>query len=410
VRLIFVNRYFWPDASATSQLLTDLAVNLAAQGHAVTVLTSRQRFDRPAASLAAAEWHQGVEVRRVWTSRFGRDRLWGRALDYLTFYLSAVIYVLARVRAGDVVIAKTDPPLLGAVLGPFVRAKRARLVNWFQDIYPEVAARLGVVSEHSLLARLLRRWRNRSVRKAALNIVLGEGMREYVMRAVSSPGPMRVIHNWSMPLEYSSIPVADNPYRRQLGAQDKVLFSYSGNLGRAHRFEALLEAADRLRQQPHIRFLVTGAGPKLQAVRDEVQRRALPNWSFLPYQPRDQLALSLGTADVHLISLDPALEGLIVPSKIYGVMAAGRPCLFIGDPAGEVANLLRQYDCGTSMHPDDPAQLARTIERLAADPALRHRWGANARKAFEQHFSFAHAMRHWEEALGKLQQEFFNVS
>jgi colanic acid biosynthesis glycosyl transferase WcaI len=143
-RVIFVNRYFFPDHSATSRILSDLAFALAESGRAVCVVTSRQRYDDPQAQLPAEEKIRGVDIHRVSTARFGRSTLWGRGIDYLTFYAGAGRAIRSLARPGDIVVAKTDPPLLSVVAMRAARKAEARGINWLQDLYPEVAIELGV--------------------------------------------------------------------------------------------------------------------------------------------------------------------------------------------------------------------------------------------------------------------------
>jgi glycosyltransferase involved in cell wall biosynthesis len=393
VKLVFFNRYYWPDRSATSQLLTDLATGLAAAGHDVRVVAGNRMQDPSAPPLPARDRDRGVEVARLPATLLGRFGLPGRALDYLFFYMAAFWHVLRHVRRGDVVVAKTDPPLLGAMLQPALRAKGAALVNWLQDLYPEVAEELGVLKVRPFAA-LLRSRRNQSLRGARMNVVIGERMRERVL-ALAPSAAVTVIPNWAEPLSCPPVPAPDNPYRQQLGLKDQVVFGYSGNLGRAHRFDALLAAGAALSDRRDLHFLVIGDGPQLATVRDAA--KDFPNWSFLPPQPRERLAESLGAIDVHLVSLEPRLEGLIVPSKIYGVLAAARPCVFIGAANGEVATLLRTYDCGVPLTPDDVAGVVQTFQRLAADRALRERLGNQARLAAIQ-FGFDSAAARWQRA------------
>ena len=395
MKLVFFNRYYWPDRSATSQLLTDLATALAAAGHEVIVAAGNRTQDLAAPRLPLHGRDRGVEIRRLRTTGFARFGLAGRALDYLAFYLSALWFALGHVRHSDVVIAKTDPPLLGAVLAPALRLKGAALVNWLQDLYPEVAEELGVLRRSPFTA-LLRRLRNHSLRAARLNVVIGERMRERVL-ALAPSAAVTVIPNWSEPLDCPPVPAPDNPYRRQLGLADQVVFGYSGNLGRAHRFEALLAAGAQLRDRRDLHFLVIGDGPQLPAVCAAAQGFA--NWSFLPPQPRERLAESLGAIDVHLVSLEPALEGLIVPSKVYGVLAAGRPCIFVGAADGEVASLLQRHDCGMTVATDDGAGLASALAQYASDRDLRHRHGRNARTAASAYADSA-SLAGWLAALG----------
>lgn len=397
MKVFFFNRYYWPDRSATSQMLTDLATALAASGEQVVAVAGDREQDSAAARLPRHESDRRVEIRRLRASTLARFGLPGRALDDLAFYLAAAWFALRHVRRGDLVVAKTDPPLLGAVLGPAARLKGAGLVNWLQDLYPEVAEQLGVLRPSAFTA-LLRWLRNGSLRSARVNVAIGERMRERVA-AIAGGDRVTVIHNWSPPLAATAAPAPDNPYRAQLGLRDEVVFAYSGNLGRAHRFDALLAAGEHLRERRDLRFLVIGDGPQKAAVEAAARERALSNWSFLPLQRRERLADSLGAADVHLISLEPKLEGLIVPSKLYGVLAAGRPCIFIGAPDGEVAEILRRHDCGITVDPEHPAALVDTIETLAGDATLRRRLGANARRAFDERFTLARALERWAAPL-----------
>jgi hypothetical protein len=176
MRVIFVNRFFFPDHSATSQMLTDLDAALGQSHMDVAVITSRQRIDDPGAGLPARDRVAGADVHRVWSSTFGRRSLVGRALDYLTFYLGAGWRLMGLCVRDDVVVAKTDPPLISVVAGLVVRLRGARQVNWLQDLFPEIAEVLGVGGVSGWRARVLARWRDASLRLAHTNVVLGERM------------------------------------------------------------------------------------------------------------------------------------------------------------------------------------------------------------------------------------------
>ena len=177
-KIVFVNRFFYPDHSATSQMLSDLAFDLAKAGGRVEVITSRLRYDDPAAQLPSFEVIQGVSVHRVWTSRFGRGGLVKRSLDYLTFYITAAYKLWQRTDSSTIVVAKTDPPLFSIVAAPIARLRGAKLINWLQDLFPEVAAALGVKFICWPILNVLRSLRNWTLRSAHMNIVIGELMKE----------------------------------------------------------------------------------------------------------------------------------------------------------------------------------------------------------------------------------------
>ena len=401
-KIIFINRFFYPDHSATSQMLTDLAFHLAATGRTVQVISSRQRYDDPGARLPVREVVAGVRVYRVRSSRFGRHFLPGRAIDYLTFHLGALWRLLWLARGGDLLVAKTDPPLISVTVLPVVRLKRLRLVNWVQDLFPEVAEALGVRIMHRLVAGPLRWLRDRSLNTAAVNVVLGQRMAARIGQRGIDPARIAIIHNWSDGQAIAPVAAEENPLRREWGVADLFVVGYSGNLGRAHDHETVLEAASLLRDRAEILFLFIGGGAGLERLRRAVRERGLSNVRFQPYQPRARLALSLGVADLHWMTLLPELEGLIVPSKFYGIAAAGRPLLHVGDPEGEIGGLIRDAACGVTVRPGAARELAAWIAGLAADRGRGQEMGRRARRLFESRFDRPVAMAAWSRLLDRV--------
>ena len=399
--IVFVNRFYRPDQSATSQLLTDLAEALAARGHAVTVVCSRQLYGDPATRLAPEEEIAGVRIHRVATTRFGRDRLIGRAIDYASFYASCAVALVARLGAGDVLIAKTDPPLLSILAAPIARWKRASLVNWLQDVFPEVASHLGANPLPRPLDGWLRRRRDASLRAARLNVVIGRRMRDRLIGRGVAPEKLVVIDNWA-DADIEPKPATASALRAREGLAGRFVVGYSGNLGRAHDTETLIGAAERLAGDPLVVFLMIGGGAKMGPLRAEVAARGLGNFRFLPYQPRSELGDSLAAADVHLVSLIPTLEGLIVPSKLYGILAAGRPTVFVGDPDGEIACIIRDADCGVAVGVGDAAGLAAALDGLRKDPARCAAMGERARGVYEEKYAREAAVGRWEGVVGLL--------
>lgn len=395
VRVVFVNRFFYPDLAPTGQLAADVAFDLAAHGREVHAVTSRLSYDAPGRALAADETVRGVRVHRVWTTRFGRGTLPGRALDYASFYVSATLKLLALLRAGDVVVAKTDPPLVSACAAFAAWVRRARLVNWQQDIFPEAAVELGFGSLAGVLGCPIRMARNWSLRRAAANVALGERMAAR-LRGIVPRAPVHVIHNWADGARVRPI--------REMGRDGRFVAGYSGNMGRAHELETILEACLRLKDEPAFAFVFTGGGQKRAQIEEAVRRHGLSNVELRPYVEEEHLAESLGACDVHLVSLLPRLVGLIVPSKFYGVAAAGRPAIFVGDPDGEIARLLRRHEIGISVRPGDVEGLVTAIQSLRKDEAGRLAMGARARKAFEAQWDKPIALAKWRALIEDVTQ------
>jgi len=404
MKIIFVNRYYAPDHSATSQMLTDLATALAAEFQ-VYVVTSRQRYDDPGASLPRYELDHLVSIDRVFSTTFGRASIPGRALDYLSFYIAASLRLFHLARRVDAIVAKTDPPLISVPAGWVARLRRAHLVNWLQDIFPEVAAELGLSVGRGTAGATLRRMRDASLHRAAANVALGLRMQDRVAAAGVGRERIHVIPNWADGVALQPSPREANPLRTEWGIEEKFVVGYSGNFGRVHEFHTLIGAAEALCAQPDIVFLLIGGGAQITMLEIAARDRGLQNVVFKPYQPRSQLGQSLGVADVHVVTLRPELEGLVVPSKFYGIAAVGRPTIFIGDPEGEIGRIVRETASGACVGQGDVKALVDAITSLRDDPEVRQQMGRNARRAFDLNFDKSIAVAAWRSLFHALEQK-----
>lgn len=389
-RVIFVNRVYRPSIAATAQLLTDLAEGL--------VLRLRDWDVHVIAAGIGPEQCNGVSIHRT-----GGDEthagLLSQARNYGQFILRARRQIALLARPGDVVVVMTDPPMLGAAVTGIAKERGARIVQWIQDIYPEiVSTHAGAIARLPLLP--LRWQRDHSWRAARRCVALGEDMAQVVTAHGVPADKLVIAPNWA-PRELDA-PAADAAVaarRVAWGCADKFIVAYSGNLGRVHEFAAVLAAAGELSARPDIVFLFIGRGPRFDEVRAAAQARGLANIRFLPPETRENLAAALAAADAHLVTLKPAFARLVYPSKLAGVLAAGRPVLFVGPAEGEIARLLAREQCGAAFAPSDGAGLAAAIRQWQADPSRQARLGRAARSAYEKHFTFEAALAHWETIL-----------
>jgi len=384
-RVLFINKYYRPDNAATAQMLSDLAEFLAGHGFAVTVLTGRSGYRRSGGRLRCRETLNGVRVIRVASAGFGRHRTVGRLLDYVTFFFSAMVAAFGLPRQ-DVVVAMTSPPMIHVLGGVLHRIRRWRLALWTMDVYPDVAAALGVLSRTSCLFRCLADINRRVLRSADVVIAIGSRMAERLARAGTRAEALHTVHNWADGRHIVPVPPDENPFRLEQGLGQRFVVEYSGNVGLGHAFDAMLEGARRFNSDSEIAFLFIGGGPAMQRVLAYERRHALHNLVRLPWQPRERLALTLSAGDVHVVTLKQGLEGLLVPSKIYGIMAAGRPVIFVGPEACDTARVIRKAACGFVISNGDADGFVECVERLRAEPALRARLGRNARRFFEANF------------------------
>lgn len=374
-------------------------LDLSGDDSNIMVLTSRQSYDTPNVSLPRREQISGIDIHRVWSTHFGRAALLGRTLDYLSFYISVCLHLHRIARSGDVVVVMTDPPLMSIPVALVLRRRNVRIINWLQDLFPEVAIVLDVRFVKGWAGRWLQRARDWSLNAADRVVVLGDLMKERVEAAGIDGSRIAIIPNWADDNALEPVPPGQNELRDRWGLNGKLVIGYSGNLGRAHEFHTLLGAANRLRGRDELAFLFIGGGYLKSDLRGTVVQGLDERFQFQPYQDRAVLSQSLSAADIHWISLRPELEGMIVPSKFYGIAAVARPIIFVGDPDGELARIIRQYECGLVVSSGDFQGMAEAITRLADDPEWRRSLGNNARAMVEAEFSKARSLEKWRALL-----------
>jgi glycosyltransferase involved in cell wall biosynthesis len=380
-RLLFINQYYWPDHASTAQHLTDLAESLAARGYECHVLCSQGRYKPGEPKPPATEVHRGVHIHRVQATSLGRRSTLTRMADYLSFYARAMI-AAARMPRFDAVVTLTTPPIIGLVGTLLRRIKGTPHVFWSMDLHPDASLALKRMSPGNPVVRGLAWLSDHVYRQADRVVVLGPYMADRVISKGVRAERIATIPVWSRRDEIYPVERELNPLRKRLGLDDAFVVMYSGNLGLAHSFEEFLEAARRLRDRDDIVFLFIGGGPRLEEVRAAQEREDLRNIRLLDYVPREELHRSLSAADVHLISMRPEMRGIVVPGKLYGVMAAARPALFVGPLHCESADTIRRSGCGFTIAPGDTDSVVAAISKLAGDLNLARQMGQKARISF----------------------------
>jgi glycosyltransferase involved in cell wall biosynthesis len=389
VKVCFFNRSYWPDQAATGQFLTELAEDLVSRyATEVTVVAGRSlNASRQEAGSrlrpVSREMHHGVDIRRANGTRLQPTRFVARASNYVSYFAAAAAASLA-VGPQDVVVSLTDPPIIGLAALWTARRTGARFVFLCEDIFPEVATLIEDFQNQTVNAALDRVNRY-LLRHADAIIALGERMRRRLVEEKGAdPARVTVIHNWA---DCDAIvPGAkDNAFAREHQLVDRFVLMHSGNVGLSQNLDVLIEAADRLRSKERLTIAIVGDGSKRAALEAMAAARGLSNVRFFPYQPKALLHDSFASADAFLVSLKAGIEGYIVPSKVYGILAAGRPYIAATDPSSEPAQIARESGCGLVAPPGDPAALADAIATLYDNPAMSREMGARARMAARQY-------------------------
>ena len=399
-QIIFINRYFWPDNSATSQILTDLCKNLDIEGLNVHVITSRALYSDSKVTLNKEDLLQDIKIHRTWTSKFGRGNLLGRFIDYISFYVTSSLYCLRLAKKGDIVVAKTDPPIISVFIALCGKFRKFTLVNWLQDVFPEVARELDVkLFKIPVIFSAVKYLRNWSLKQASKNVVLGELMADRIKDETDQAEKIKIIPNWNVNRSVTKYLPSENSLTTDWGLENQFVIGYSGNLGRAHDYSTILNCAEELKGFSDIKFLFIGGGVGMEALRSEVDKRGLKNFLFKPYQPIDRLSESLSVASVHLVTLEENLEGLIVPSKVYGILAVGKPIIFIGSKRGEFSRLLNDYDCGSVVEVGSVSEMKKEIIELKDCRDALAKKSAQASKCFEERYKYGNSISIWTDMI-----------
>jgi colanic acid biosynthesis glycosyl transferase WcaI len=411
LRLLILNQFYYPDHSATSQLMTDLAESLVEGGVEVSALAGRGRYNG-GAGLPRREEHRGVHIERAWTTGLGKGSAIARLVDYLSFYVGASWKLISLPRH-EIVMVLTTPPLIGLPAMIVCRLRGIKLVSLVQDIYPDVAVALGALNKRSALTRILDRLNTLVLKQSERIIVLGDCMRQRIAAKVGATLAQRidVIHNWADGERIAHRSEEGvNPFVKQHELSGRFVVLFSGNLGRVNEFSTLLRAAELLRDRPDILFMFIGEGARSEEISSFAKQRGLGNLRLLPYQSRDQLQFSLAAGNVHLVTLAEGLAGLSVPSKTYGVLAAGRPVLFVGDRNSATAKLVEEGGCGAVVPAGDVEQLAALIKRWADDAEVVKSMGRAARQLFEEKYDRPHAVKAYMESFRRCMGEAGDVA
>ncbi len=353
-RLLVLNQYYWPGVEATAQLLTQLCEALA-RDYEVRVLTGVVRGHE---GLPRRERRNGVEVVRVPSTAFERSRLGLRALNYATYIASALLTGVLGPRP-HLVLCMTDPPMVGAIALAVARRFRVPLVVISEDVFPEIATKLGRL-ENRLVVGALRRLVQLYLRRADRIVAIGDTMRRRLEEKGAPPERIRVIPNWIDTRAVSPQP-KDNEWARRHGLVDRFVVMHSGNVGHAQNLDVLVRATTFLRDLDRLQVVIIGFGARHSQTVALARLLEVDAVRFLPYQPREVLAQSLSSADLHFVGLVKGLAGYVVPSRLYGIMAAGRPAIVAADPESETARLVAEVGCGIVLPPGRPELVALAI-------------------------------------------------
>jgi len=403
VRIVLLNHFFYPDEAATAQLVTDMARYVSDHSdHEIIAVCGRTRYAAEKPFPTGWSDHGKIKIRRLWCTDFGTQTILGRLVDYVTF-LAHAWFFLTFILRHDVIVVMTSPPLVSALGGWCHYVHKSVLIYWTMDLYPEIAF-TNKAKRESFAYRCLQklaRWIDRST---AVHVVLGKHMAKVIEDRHHHFKPKTlIIPNWTVS---EPLITQERAFRRTHGLEDKFVLMYSGNFGKAHDWRTLAEGFELLAQsQKSVLLLVVGYGASYEAFKVWHHNKTEIPIRFLKHQPRADLHDMLSSANVHIVTQKPEFDGLVVPSKFYGIAAVGRPVLFIGSSTNEIADVITEFDLGAVIAPGAIRDFTERVETWIKSPSLLATPSGNMVQWNRNHGQKIHSLNKWLELFESLSKK-----
>lgn len=390
-KLLIISQVYVPDPAAVGQQIADTAEEMVRRGWDVHVLTSARGYDDPSIRYPRQEVRNGVHVRRLPLSSFGKSSIAIRLIAQASFMVQAVVRGLLIPGLTSVLVS-TSPPFAGfggRILG-LVRG--VPYVWWVMDINPDQMIRSGRISNNSVFAKVFR-WLNRQTVKGAQAVIVLDRFMRRTLEAQADLGDKVIVSPpWAYDDILQDVPRETNPFRHRQGLDSHVVIMYSGNAGYSTPLATLLAAAKRLEQDHRLKFVFIGGGVLKKEIDAMVAREGPPNMLTLPYQPLSELRFSLSAADVHVVSIADEAIGVIHPCKIYGALAVGRPVIALANRESYIGDIVT-HESGWVVPHGEVDELTAVLRHVADMPLPKHREMSKASaKIAESRFSRAHLL------------------
>ena len=367
MHFLVITQVFWPDTASTAQHLSDLVEELTSKRHRVTVFTSRSKYENPCELYPSFERKNGTNIHRIRNTAFGKGSVMGRLLDILSFnFLLFLKLVAVSPKTYDGMIGMTSPPMISFLGCLVARIKGIRFIYWTMDLQPELAIASGLIKANSVAAKAFSAMGNYIFKRADSTIALDDFMKAHVIERGADAQKVAVVPVWPVQESVYEGRRMENPFRIENGFEDKIVVMYSGNHSYVHPLDTLLNAILLTRANEQLVFVFIGDGVRKKDVTDFKCRHQLRNILQLPYQPRNRIHLSLGSADVQVVIMGEGQVGYTHPNKVYGAMLAAKPVLYIGPEASHVSAILQECPGNISVKHKAVDELAAKLQGLAS--------------------------------------------
>lgn len=397
-KIFFINRSFYPDIEATGQFYTELAESLSKKFD-ITFICGLSFFVKDkndGFSIYRKEKFGKINIIRVKHTLFWKENILGRIINWLTFSINS-FFILLKVRP-KILICGTDPPILGIICYVLKKLKSINYIYSCNDLYPDIAIALNTFKNKFIIN--IFEYLNKKALKNSLKItVLGEDMKELIKKKGIEEKKIFIIPNWVDTKRIVPVDKDKNLFLKKYNFNNKFLIMYSGNIGLPHNLENLIYALEKIKDKDFIMIFIGDGVKKKEIFKIVKEKNLLDKVLFLPYQPREFLSHSLSAADIHIVSLKKEAKGACVPSKIYGILASGRPFLSISDKNSNSSLIAEKYKCGIICEPDNVEDIKNKIEWAIENKEKLNEMGKKARKVAVLKFDKEIIMNKWEKFL-----------
>lgn len=384
MKLLILSEYFYPDKSSTPKVLTELAEDIVKNNIEVDVITSSNSYRGQNSDLKRSEVYEGINIKRVYSSKFNRNKTLGRLINYLTFLVSAFINTIIK-KNYDYILLVSNPPVL-PIIGYLVnKIRRKPYIYLLHDIYPDMAVKVGAIKEGGLICKVMNYINKKIYNSAYKVIVLGKDMKQNLLDKNVPEDKIEIITNWADREKIYEIS-KNNEFSMKNNIDDTFNIVYTGNIGRFHDIETILESANKLKERNDIKFIFVGDGYKKKDIESYIKEFSLENIKIFDYQYGKTYNQLLNCADVFITTLDKGIEGLGVPSKTYSYLAASKPIIAIMNKDSEIGSLIEENNLGTRVNSGESLKIVEFILNIKQNTDEYEKVKRNVKEIFNNNY------------------------
>jgi colanic acid biosynthesis glycosyl transferase WcaI len=369
LKILIITHVFYPDTVSVSQHYTDIAKTLSSNGHQIEVLTSRYPYEDINLKYLKKEDYSSIRIKRLWQSKFGKKYNFLRILNFLTFNINVSIKLLFKSKKSyDVIFCSTSPPLLAFACVFTGKLKKKPVYYWVMDMQPELSIASGLIKKDSFSAKFFSNLSNYSLKNSTKIFSLDRFMTSYISSKEIDSTKISTIPVWPVLDKVYAGERLLNPFRIENNFKDKIVIMYSGNHAYVHPLDTLLNSALLLKEDKEFLFVFIGGGVRKKDVTDFKRKYNLDNIIQLPFQPRENIHLSLGSADIQVVVLGDGQVGYTHPNKVYGALFVGKPIIYIGPKESHVSDIINNLEGNISINHGEQLKLKEKIVEFSKYP------------------------------------------